>query len=370
MIMNNIQMTDLKIQYEGIKDQINAAMQEVINESGFILGRQVNLLEKDIADYFGVRYGAGVASGTDALVLALAALGVNKGDEVITTPFTFIATAEAISRVGATPVFCDIDEDTYNLDVKKLSAKITERTKAIIPVHLYGLACEMDAIMAVAKEHKLKVVEDCAQSFGSEYDAKKVGCFGDCGCLSFFPAKTLGCLGDGGMILTDDEKILDKLKMLRNHGSSNKYLYSIHGYNSRLDTLQAAVLRVKLRYVDSWIEKRINNAAYYSGKLSDIASLRVPAVPARTSHTFNYYTVRIKDKRDAVQAELKQRGIPTAVYYPLCLHLQELYKGLGYHAGDFPVAENAQNEVLSLPMYPELAREQMDLVIAALKESL
>ncbi len=374
----NIPMTDLKLQYESIKNEIDLAIQEVIAESGFILGRQVNLFEEEVARYFGVYYAVGVASGTDALVLSLSALDIGKGDEVITTPLTFIATAEAICRVGAKPVFVDIDEKTYNIDVKKLEnffnqSPITNHQlpiKAIIPVHLYGMPCEMDKIISIAKEYKLKVIEDCAQSFGSEYGGKKVGTFGDCGCLSFFPAKTLGCYGDGGMVITNDEEIAKKIRMLRNHGSTTKYYYGMHGFNSRLDTLQSAILRVKLKYIDNWIERRIENAQHYNEFLSNLSGVTTPTLPNNAKHTFNYYTVRVKNNRNPLQNKLKDRGISSAIYYPLSLHLQEVYKELNYKLGDFPVAEQTQNEVLSLPMYPELTKEQIEEVVEEIRISL
>lgn len=371
-----IQMTDLKSQYDSIKPAIDAAIQSVINESSFIQGKQVSLLEEEIARYFGVKFAVGVASGTDALVLALIALGIGHNDEVITTPFTFIATAEAISRVGAKPVFCDIEPDNYNIDPDKIEEKITSRTKALLPVHLYGMPCQMHKIMAIVKQYNLKLVEDCAQSFGSEYKNKKVGSFGDCGCLSFFPAKTLGCYGDGGMIITDKEEVAQKAKILRNHGSDKKYYYGMHGFNSRLDTLQAAILRVKLKYIDEWINKRIENAKYYNELLEGLSSIVVQGlspkgtVPEHTEykHTFNYYTIRIQNnKRQDIQNRLKEKGIPSAIYYPLCLHLQEVYKALGYKKGDFPVAEQTQEEVLALSMCPELTKAQIQQIVKVIK---
>ncbi|MFY9402194.1 MAG: DegT/DnrJ/EryC1/StrS family aminotransferase [Candidatus Omnitrophota bacterium] len=374
--MSKIQMTDLKSQYNSIKPEIDAAIQSVINESAFIQGNQVTLFEEEIAQYFGTKFALGVASGTDALVLALTALGIGSKDEVITTPFTFIATTEAISRTGATPVFCDIDPVTCNIDPDKIESKITPATKALLPVHLYGMPCQMDKIITIAAKHKLKVVEDCAQSFGSEYRGKKIGSFGDCGCLSFFPAKTLGCYGDGGMVITDNEEIAQKLKCLRNHGSVKKYYYGMHGFNSRLDTIQAAILRVKLRYIDEWINKRIENAKYYNELLGELAQGFDRGHPAEQSvpcykHTYNYYTIRIKNKkRQEIQNRLKEKGIPSTIYYPLCLHLQEIYKDLGYKKGDFPIAETAQEEVLSLPMCPELTKEQILEISIALKETL
>jgi dTDP-4-amino-4,6-dideoxygalactose transaminase len=359
----NIPLTDLKAQYESIKGEIEAAVAEVFEETNFILGKQVSLLEQEIAQYLGVKYAVGVASGTDALVLSLAALGIGEGDEVITTPFTFIATVEAISRVGARPVFCDIDEKTYNIDPAQIEKKITSSTKAILPVHLYGLLCAMDEILTISKKYKLRIIEDCAQSFGAEYKGKKAGSLGDCGCLSFFPGKNLGCYGDGGMVATNDAALFEKIKVLRNHGSKDKYFYVSHGFNSRLDTLQAAVVRVKLKHIDKWVDQRIACASTYNELLKDISNLSVPQTPAYTKHAFNYYTIRVKKNRTVIQGRLKENGIASAIYYPLCLHLQQVYKDLGYKKGDFPVAEQAQNELLSLPMYPELKREQIEFIV-------
>jgi dTDP-4-amino-4,6-dideoxygalactose transaminase len=363
-----IPLTDLGLQYESIKDEVNSAISQVITESNFILGRHLNLLEEEVAKYFGVKSAVGVASGTDALVLSLAALGIGRQDEVITTPFTFIATAEAIVRVGAKPVFCDIDYKTYNIDTNKIEQKITPKTKAIIPVHLYGMPCEMGKIMSIAKEHGLKVIEDCAQSFGSEYQGKKTGAIGDCGCLSFFPSKTLGCFGDGGMVVTDNTELAGRLKLLRNHGSTNKYYYTTHGFNSRLDTLQAAVLRVKLKYIDKWIQMRIDNAGQYNSFLENVSVIVTPQVPAQSKHSFNYYTVRVKGGRQRVQESLMEKSVASAVYYPFSLHLQEVFRDLGHKRGDFPVAEEAQEQVLSLPMYPELKPEQIKEVAQILLE--
>jgi dTDP-4-amino-4,6-dideoxygalactose transaminase len=363
-----IQMTDLGAQNQKIKDEINKAIGDTVAKSAFILGENVNLLEKKIAEYYGVDFAVGVASGTDALVLALKALGLGLGDEVITTPFTFIATAEAISRVGAKPVFCDIDYATFNIDFGKLKEKITSKTKAILPVHLYGLSCQMNKICALAEKHNLKIVEDCAQSFGSEFKGKKTGTFGDCGTLSFFPAKTLGCFGDGGMVITDNQQIAQKIKMLRNHGSTKKYYYGIHGFNSRLDSLQAAILQVKLKYIDQWIDKRIENAKYYNQLLSGIPGLVTPSIPEDAKYAFNYYTIRIKNNmRQKVQDKLRSQGIASAIYYPLSLHFQEVYKELGYKKGDFPVSEQAQEEVLSLPMCPELKKKQIEEIVKIIK---
>ncbi len=363
----NIQMTDLKEQYENIKSEIDAAIQKVINETSFILGQEVKLFEDDICKYFNSKYAVACASGTDALVLSLLALDIGHGDEVITTPFTFIATAEAISRVRAKPVFCDIEPDTFNIDPIQIEKKISSKTKAIIPVHLYGMPADMGKILSIAKSKNIKVIEDCAQSFGSEFDGKKTGIFGDCGTLSFFPAKTLGCFGDGGMVLAKDEKVAQKLQVLRNHGSAQRYFYSLHGFNSRLDTIQAAILRIKLKFIDQWIQQRINNADIYKNSLSGIVNIVVPVEKNGYKHTFNYYNLRVKSGRDLLEKKLKDNGIASAIYYPLSLHLQEVYKDLGYRLGDFPVSELAQEQVLALPMYPELTKEKILKITEVIK---
>ncbi|MDY6854715.1 MAG: DegT/DnrJ/EryC1/StrS family aminotransferase [Thermodesulfobacteriota bacterium] len=362
-----IPLVDLRKQYQGIKDEIDEAIQQVLNETGFVLGSEVEKLEHSIARFHNTTCGVGVASGTDALLLALIACGIGKDDEVITTPFTFIATTEAICRVGAKPVFCDIDETTYNIDSKKIEEKITPSTRAILPVHLYGLSCNMEKILTLAREYNLKVIEDCAQAFGSEYKGERVGSFTDAGCLSFFPSKNLGAYGDGGMVVTDNEEMANHLKMLRNHGASNKYFCTMHGFNSRLDTIQAAVLRVKLRYIDRWIKDRQENAAFYNQLLSN-TGIGIPVVPDYARHSFNYYTIRIKKNRDKVQKHLKENGIANAVYYPLCLHLQEVYTDLGYKPGDFPIAERVQNEVLSLPIYSELTHLDITEICRIIKQ--
>ena len=365
----NIPLTDLKVQYETIKDEINSAIKKVLNETDFILGKELSLLEEEIAHYFGIKFAIGVASGTDALVLSLIALDIKKGDEVITSPFTFIATSEAIVRVGAKPVFSDIEYDTFNIDPEKIEAKITKNTKAIIPVHLYGMPAKMDKIIEIAKKYNLKVIEDCAQSFGAEYQDRKVGTFGDCAILSFFPAKILGCFGDGGMVITNNQEIAKKIKLLRNHGAEEKYYYKMHGFNSRLDTLQSAILRIKLKYVDKWIKKRQDNAKYYNALFSKCKDIITPSIPKTIKHSFNYYTIRVKNnKRNLIQQHLKEKNIASAIYYPLCLHLQEVYQDLGYKKGDFPVAEQAQDEVLSLPMYPELSKKQIKKIAKAITE--
>jgi len=387
----NIPMTDLRIQYQNIKSEIDEAIQRVLQEGRFILGSEVKKFEEEMADYCGVKYAVGVASGTDALHLALRASGIGPGDEVITTPFTFIATAEAITQTGATPVFVDIDPLTYTLDPNKIKEKITSRTRAIIPVHLYGQAADMDPILEIARKYSLQVIEDCAQALGARYKGKKVGSLGDAGCLSFFPVKNLGAYGDGGMVVTNNSEIAEKVDMLRRHGCKEKYFHLLPGYNSRLDTLQAAILRVKLKYLDKWNQKRQENAALYKELLQELDGIIPPYVAPYNDSVFNYYTIRIKNfhtiriknfpdpgkssstpsspqrRRDQVQQALKEQGIETIIYYPLSLHLQEVYKYLNYQPGDFPESERAQEEVLSLPMYPELTSEKIETIVSAIK---
>ncbi|MBU0672784.1 MAG: DegT/DnrJ/EryC1/StrS family aminotransferase [Candidatus Margulisbacteria bacterium] len=366
--MNSIPLIDLKKQYESIKDEVDQAIQQVLCGCRFIMGPEVKEFEEAMAKYLDVKYAVGVASGTDALEVGLLSLGIGDGDEVITTPFTFIATTEAIVSTGAKPVFVDIDEKTYCLDCNLIEAKITKQTKAIMPVHLYGHPADMDKITALAEKHNLKVIEDCAQSLGAAFSGKKVGTIGNAGCLSFFPGKNLGCYGDGGMVVTNDEQAAQMARMLRQHGSNKKYYHAVNGFNSRLDTLQAAVLKIKLKYLDKWNDLRRKNAALYADLINKSAK-KGSIIPAQVEpsvvHSFNYYTIRLQD-RDAAQQRLKAAGIGSMIYYPLCLHQQEVYKDLGYKPGDFPKAEKAQNEVLSLPMFAELSAEQINEVVKVL----
>lgn len=351
-------MVDLKTQYLAIKEEIDSAVLGVIQSSAFILGPHGKALEQEIAAYHGVRHAIGVASGTDALHLALIAAGVGRGDEVITTPFTFIATAEAVSYVGGVPVFVDIEPDTFNIDPAQVKKKITKKTKAILPVHLYGHPAEMDLIMEIAREHDLKVIEDCAQSFGAEYKGKKAGSFGDMGCFSFFPSKNLGCYGDGGMIITNNDSIAERLAALRNHGSRIRYYHDEVGFNSRLDDIQAAILRVKLRRIDAYNENRRRNAGIYSGYLKP-AGVGTPIERVGCRHVFHQYTIRLKN-RDRVKETLDKTGAASSmIYYPVPLHLQKAYAALGMKEGSLSAAEEAAREVLSLPMYPELTEEQI-----------
>ena len=349
-----IPLVDLRAQYGSIKDEIDAAVGRVIGNGQFILGPEVRAFEEEMAACCGTKYAVGVASGTDALHLALLASGLKPGDEVITTPFTFIATAEVITHCGATPVFVDIDPRTFDLDPDKLESAITAKTRALLPVHLYGQPARMDAILDIARNHKLKVIEDCAQALGAECGGKKVGSLGDAGCFSFFPSKMLGAYGDGGLVVTNDGAIAEQVRVLRNHGGHSKYHNIVPGFNSRLDELQAAVLRVKLGHLSEWIEQRREKAALYADLLEKVAGVTAPREAPRSRHVFNYYTIRVKGKRDGLQKHLSARGIDTAIYYPVSLHLQEVYRQLGYRAGDMPESEKAQDEVLSLPLYPEL----------------
>jgi dTDP-4-amino-4,6-dideoxygalactose transaminase len=354
-------------QNQKAKKALDTAIARAVESGRYILGESVSSLEKEIAHYCGVKFAAGVASGTDALHLALKACGVKPGDEVITSPFTFVATAEAIAYCGASPVFVDIEPKTFNLDPLKIEKKVTRKTKAVLPVHLYGQSCEMDKIMQIARKHNIAVVEDCAQAIGAEYHGKKVGSYGDTGCFSFFPTKNLGCFGDGGIITTKDERIFDELLALRNHGSRKTYHYDIIGHNSRLDAIQAAILRVKLPSLDDFSHARRKNANIYHKMLKEIDQIRLPSELPNGKHVFNQYTIRVKE-RDELFEFLKAKGIGAMVYYPLSLHLQKAFAFLGHKPGDFPESESAQNEVLSLPVFPELQESEIQSVCHALKE--
>lgn len=365
-----IPLVDLKAQYSLIKEELDGATRKVLESGQFILGEEVEALEKEIAAFLGIKHAIGVASGTEALLIALIACGVGPGDEVITTPFTFIATAEAITQCGATPVFIDVDVRTYNIDSAKIEPAITKRTKAILPVHLYGQPADMAPILELARKHGLKVIEDCAQAFGAEYEGKKAGSMGDAGCLSFFPSKVLGAYGDGGMVTTNTPEVAEKVSMLRSHGAKQKYYNLIPGFNSRLDELQAAILRVKLKHLEGWIELRRNKASLYTSLLGGLDGIEPPCVAPYSYHVFNYYTIRLKDSslsRNDLRKHLESKGIQTAIYYPLSLHLQEVYKSLSYKVGDFPYSEQAQEQILSLPIYPELTEEQIEEIARVIK---
>jgi dTDP-4-amino-4,6-dideoxygalactose transaminase len=362
---------DLRAQYATIKKEIDSAMLEAVASGEYILGKPVETFEREMARFCGTRYAVGVASGTDALHLALKACGVGPGDEVITTPFTFIATVQAIVHCGATPVFADIEPTTYNMSCDKIETLITERTKAILPVHLYGHPVDMDPVMELARRFELKVVEDCAQALGAKYKGQPVGSLGDAGCLSFFPSKNLGAYGDGGMVVTSNPQLAQKVDLLRRHGSMRKYYHEVVGVNSRLDALQAAVLRVKLRHLDKWISERRERAGRYNELLSGIPENMAPTTRPYAYHAFNYFTIRVDSsvvERDQLQQHLSEQGIATVVYYPLGLHLQPAFEFLGYGSGNLPETEKAQREVLSLPLYPELDMESQERVVEAIKK--
>ncbi|MBI1745184.1 MAG: DegT/DnrJ/EryC1/StrS family aminotransferase [Acidobacteria bacterium] len=362
-----IPLLDLKAQHDPIDAEIKAAVLQVIDQANYIMGPEVAQFEKAAGDYIGARHAIAVASGTDALLLSLRALGIGVGDEVITTPYSFFATAGAIANVGATPVFVDIEPDTYNINPKRIAARITPRTKAILPVHLFGQCADMDSILAVAGEHRLPVIEDAAQAFGAHHKGRKAGTLGSLGCFSFFPSKNLGGLGDGGMITTNDDALAERARMLRAHGGKEKYMHSIVGTNSRLDTLQAAVLLVKIKYIDGWHEGRRRNARYFDNAFAGIVDLKTPVVRPANYHIYNQYVVR-SATRDLLVAHLKQCEIGYALYYPRPLHLQTCFSYLGYQPGDMPEAEAACRETVALPVYPELTDEQLQYIAFRLEQ--
>ncbi|OGB88202.1 hypothetical protein A3H38_00435 [candidate division WOR-1 bacterium RIFCSPLOWO2_02_FULL_46_20] len=357
---------DITRQNNPLKKELDKALLDAAHSGKYILGPNVAELEKEFAIYCGAKHSIGVASGTDSIELALVAAGVKPGDEVITSPFTFVATAEAIVYCGATPVYVDINPQTFNIDASKIATKITKKTRAILPVHLFGLAAEMDKIVDIAQKNSLAVVEDCAQATGAQYAGKRVGSFG-LGAFSFFPTKNLGCFGDGGAITTNDAPTEKEVKVLRNHGSREQYRHNVIGFNSRLDELQAVILRIKLPLLDSLIEKRRNNATLYYEQLKGIKQIALPFEPEQAKHTYNQFTIKVKD-RDKLQAHLKAQGVASMVYYPISLHLQEAFAHLGHKAGDFPESEAAQKEVLSLPIFPELSKAEINEACFAIRE--
>jgi dTDP-4-amino-4,6-dideoxygalactose transaminase len=361
---------DLKAQFATIRSEILDAVTHTLDSQHFILGPEVEALEKAISVLTGCSHAIGCASGSDALILALLALEIDRADEVITTPFTFVASAGSIARVGAKPVFVDIDPVTFNINPQAIEKAITPRTKAIMPVHLFGLSADMNAIHEIAAAHRLSVIEDAAQAIGARYEGRAVGSLGQLGCFSFFPSKNLGGAGDGGMITTNDAKLADRLRVLRVHGARTKYEYEMLGMNSRLDALQAAILRVKLRHLDRWAVARRNNAQRYRELFREFrleSMITSPVASARLSHVYNQFTIRVKD-RDALREHLQDRGIPTEIYYPKPLHLQKAFAYLGHKKGDFPASESACLEVMSLPIYPELTEEQQRSVVAAITD--
>ena len=369
----HVPLLDLKAQYATIRDEIRPVVEQVLESQRFILGPEVAAFEEEVAEYCGAGYAVGVSSGTDALLLSLMAAGVGPGDEVITTPYTFFATAGSISRVGATPVFVDIEPQTYNINPALLEEKITSKTKAIIPVHLYGQCADMKSILKLAKKHRIVVIEDAAQAIGAEFagmEADKVsrsGNMGDFGCFSFFPSKNLGAFGDGGLVTTNDESLAATLRHLRTHGGKDKYHNYLIGMNGRLDALQAAILRVKLHHLDAWSQARAEHAAYYNDAFSELEDVHTPFVVPGGRHIYNQYILRAK-RRDDLQSYLNEQRIGNALYYPLPLHLQQCYEHLGYQEGDFPYAEQAALETIALPVYPELTRAQQDYVIETIQK--
>jgi len=366
-LLDPVPQLDLAAQYAAIGAEIRTAVERVLASQQFILGSEGVAFEREIAQLCGVAHGVGVASGTDALILALRACGVQAGDEVVIPPFTFVATGSAISALGAKPVFADIRPDTYNIDPSDLARRVTNKTKAIIAVHLYGLACDMDPIVNFARAHNLRVIEDNAQSIGASYKGRRAGSLGDAACMSFYPTKNLGAYGDAGMVATNSNDAAARLRTLRNHGQSAKYVSSEPGWNSRLDEIQAAILRVKLRHLPEWQRARQGHAAAYTKLLLGIPGVMPPLIPEGYDHVFHQYTIRV-ERRDALMKFLSERKIGCSVYYPVPLHLQPLYASLGHKAGDFPHAERAAQEVLSLPMFPELRPEQVTRVAEAVAE--
>lgn len=362
-----IPLIDLVAQYRSIQEEIDQAIRDVLESGVFILGPKVAAFEEEVATYLGVRYAVGVASGTDALLLTLRAYGIGPGDEVIVPAYTFFATAEAVSQVGAKPVFIDIDPKTYCLDVAQLEARITPRTKAIIPVHLYGHPADMDPILQLARERGIKVIEDNAQAIGAEYEERKTGSLGDAGCLSFFPSKNLGGYGDGGMVVTDDPLLAETVRKLRTHGWQRKYFPEMLGFNSRLDELQAAILRVKLQYLDSWSQRRREIAERYRVLLAD-SEVVLPWEAPYAKRVYHLYIIRVKERK-AVQEYLRSLGIASGIYYPMPLHYVDPYCHLGYGPGAFPEAERAAQETLAIPLYPEMAEDQIKTVASGVREA-
>ena len=361
-----IPLLDLNAQYQEVGNQVEAAAREVLRSGRYIKGPKVTELEEELARYCTTSHAVSCASGTDAILLALMALGVKAGDEVVTTPYTFFATAGCISRLGARPVFVDIDRRTYNIDPKKIEAALSDKTRAIMPVHLYGQCADMDPILKIAAAHDLPVVEDAAQAIGAAYRGRRAGSLGRAGCFSFFPSKNLGACGDGGFISTNDPELAELMVILTNHGSRPKYYHKHIGINSRLDALQAAILLVKLPYLEGWHRGRRENAAFYDRHLADL-DLTLPLIREDCESVYNQYVFRLS-RRDGLREYLKEKGISTEIYYPVPLHLQECYRDLGYREGDLPEAEGAARETLALPIYPQLTEAQLGEVVTAIKD--
>lgn len=360
-----VPFVDLKRQYASIKGEIDAAVQDVLDKTAFIMGENVKNFEDNFAKFCGVKHAIGVSSGTSALHLALLAVGIKAGDEVITVPNTFIATAEAISHTGAEVKFSDVDTETYTIDVSKI--RITDKTKAIIPVHLYGQMAEMDALMDFAEDNNLRVIEDAAQAHGAEHKNRKAGTIGDVGCFSFYPGKNLGAYGDAGMVVTNNDEIAEKVRILRDHGRSEKYEHRVVGFNHRIDALQCAILNVKLKHLNTWTDARRKNAKLYNELLSEVDGVITPVEKEYNKHVYHLYVIRTK-RRDEMQKYLKSKGISTGIHYPIPLHLQPAYKYLNYKKGDFPITESCTDEILSLPMFAELKEDEIRYVCDKIKE--
>jgi dTDP-4-amino-4,6-dideoxygalactose transaminase len=361
-----VPLLDLTEQHQQLRPELEAAIGRVLDTNGFILGSEVAALENEVANYCGAKYAIGCASGSDAILLALMALGVGPGDEVITAPYSFFATVSSITRLGATPVFADIEPETYNIDPSQIEKKLTSKTKAIEPVHLYGQCSDMSAINEIASKRWIPVVEDAAQAIGAEDNGRRAGSMSAVGCFSFYPSKNLGGLGDGGMMTTSDDAVRQKLLGLRNHGAEEKYFHKYVGLNSRLDGFQGATLRVKLPYLDSWTGRRRDNASRYKALLTDAGlteQIGIPIERENCRHIYNQYVIRVPSRRDDLRAFLTENGVGTDVYYPVPLHLQECFAYLGYHNGDLPESERAASETLALPIYPELRPEHQEYVV-------
>ncbi len=360
-----VPLLDLKIQYSQIRDEIKQAIEQVLESQIFILGREVEQLEREIADYCNSKFAVGVSSGSDALLVSLMSSGIGPGDEVITTPFTFFATIGSVIRVGASVAFVDVDPVTFNMDPVGLDKALTKKTKAIIPIHLFGQSADMKPIMDFAQANNLVVIEDAAQAIGTEYMGQRAGSMGDYGCFSFFPSKNLGAFGDGGLVTTNNPELADRIKILRNHGAEPKYYHKLLGGNFRLDALQAAVLSVKLKYLDQWTNMRRQNAEFYTSSLENSGisgGLVIAPKIVRERHVFNQYVIRAK-KRDQLRDFLSKNGISTEIYYPVPMHLQECVNSSNWKTGDFPISERAASEVLALPIFPELTMEQKQHVV-------
>jgi dTDP-4-amino-4,6-dideoxygalactose transaminase len=363
----NVPFVDFSEQYHAIKDAIEPGLRAVFEKGNFILGEEQKAFERQFAKFCDSRFAVGVNSGTDALYMALGALEIGPGDEVVIPTFTFIATALCISYTGATPVFCEIEEETYNIDPQKLEEVITDRTKAIIPVHLYGQTADMDEINAIAKKHHIAVVEDACQAHGATYNGKKAGALGDIGCFSFYPTKSLGAFGDAGMVVTNKEEVFEKIGMLRDYGRIGRYEHKVKGFNSRMDTIQAVILAAKLEHLPEWNRMRNAHATYYNELIKDVTEVVLPQIKENRTHVFQTYAVRLAN-RDKILEGMKAKGIGALIHYPIPVHLQEAYMEAGGQPGDFPVSERVANEILSLPMFPHLSQEQIEYVCMSLRE--